>query len=172
MFYIAQYPVRWTAQSALHFTPGRPVHSDTNSTYLGSISNAAITARRLFIYISTAVYTQVLIYTAERTGASWRTKIPKLRNSSKGIRTRAISIESGILPPTYRAPQIISEVLSQCKLRRRLTSFFFCSSSTSFSSATSSFISSSLDGRQRQLLGTTFKSIIIINHQLTAVYGL
>ena len=32
-FYIAQYPVRWTAQSALHFfaLPGRPVHSDTNS---------------------------------------------------------------------------------------------------------------------------------------------
>ena len=33
MFYIAQYPVCWTAQSALHFSsPGRPVHSDTNST--------------------------------------------------------------------------------------------------------------------------------------------
>ena len=26
-FCIAQYPVRWTAQSTLHFTPGRPVHS-------------------------------------------------------------------------------------------------------------------------------------------------
>ena len=37
-FYIAQYPVRWTAQSALHFSStGRPVHSDTNSAYLGSI---------------------------------------------------------------------------------------------------------------------------------------
>ena len=32
--YIAQYPVHWTAQSALHFTPGRPVHSDTSSTSL------------------------------------------------------------------------------------------------------------------------------------------
>ena len=31
-FYIAQYPVRWTAQIALHFSsPGRPVHSDINS---------------------------------------------------------------------------------------------------------------------------------------------
>ena len=32
-FYMAQYPVRWTAQSALHFLAslaGRPVHSDTN----------------------------------------------------------------------------------------------------------------------------------------------
>ena len=37
-FYIAQYPVRWTAQSALHFSsPARPVHSDTNLASLGSI---------------------------------------------------------------------------------------------------------------------------------------
>ena len=38
-FYIAQYPVRWTAQSAFHFfaLPGRPVHSDTNSSSPGSI---------------------------------------------------------------------------------------------------------------------------------------
>ena len=40
-FYIAQYPVRWTAQSALQFFlfafPGRPVHSDTNSASPGSI---------------------------------------------------------------------------------------------------------------------------------------
>ena len=37
-FYIAQYPVRWTAQSALHFSsPSRPVHSDTNSASRGSI---------------------------------------------------------------------------------------------------------------------------------------
>ena len=38
MFYIAHYPVRWTAQSSLHLSsPGRPVHSDTNSASLGSI---------------------------------------------------------------------------------------------------------------------------------------
>ena len=37
-FYIAQYPVRWTAQSALHFcSPGRTVHSDTDSASPGSI---------------------------------------------------------------------------------------------------------------------------------------
>ena len=36
--YIAQYPVRWTAQNTLHFSfPGRPIHSDTNSASLGSI---------------------------------------------------------------------------------------------------------------------------------------
>ena len=37
LFYLVQYPVRWNAQSALHFTPGRPVHSDTNSASLGRI---------------------------------------------------------------------------------------------------------------------------------------
>ena len=37
-FYIAQYPVCWTAQSALHFSStGRPVHSYTNSASPGSI---------------------------------------------------------------------------------------------------------------------------------------
>ena len=35
--------------------------------------------------MSTTVYSQVLIYTAESTGASMdRTKIPNLRNGSKG----------------------------------------------------------------------------------------
>ena len=33
--YIARYPVHRTAQSALHFTPGRPVHSKDISTSLG-----------------------------------------------------------------------------------------------------------------------------------------
>ena len=36
-FYIVQCPVRWTTQSVVHFTPGRPVHYDTNSTTIGSI---------------------------------------------------------------------------------------------------------------------------------------
>ena len=36
-FYIAQYPVRWSAQRSLHFILGRRVHSDTNSTSPGSI---------------------------------------------------------------------------------------------------------------------------------------
>ena len=42
ILYVAQYPVRWPAQSALHFTPGRPVHSSTNSTSLGSIQPCCI----------------------------------------------------------------------------------------------------------------------------------
>ena len=59
MFYISQYPVHWTARSTLHFAcPGRPDHSDdTNSASLVRISHSAITARRLFTHISTAVDT-------------------------------------------------------------------------------------------------------------------
>ena len=36
--YIAQYPVRRTAQNVYTSPPGRHAHSDTNSTYLGLIS--------------------------------------------------------------------------------------------------------------------------------------
>ena len=36
-FYIAQYPVHWTAQISYTLPPGSPVHSDTNSASLGSI---------------------------------------------------------------------------------------------------------------------------------------
>ena len=32
-----QYSAHWTAQSALHVAPGRPVHSGTNSSSLGNI---------------------------------------------------------------------------------------------------------------------------------------
>ena len=35
-FYIVQYPVRWTAQSALPFTPGRPVNSGSDLNSLGA----------------------------------------------------------------------------------------------------------------------------------------
>ena len=38
-FYIAQYPVCWTAQSALHLIPGRLVHFGTNSTSQGRIQS-------------------------------------------------------------------------------------------------------------------------------------
>ena len=36
-FYIAQYPVCWTAKTLYTSPAGRPVHSSTNSTSLGSI---------------------------------------------------------------------------------------------------------------------------------------
>ena len=47
-FYIAQYPVYRTAQSAFtHYFPGRPVQSNTISTSLGSIQpHATINVRK------------------------------------------------------------------------------------------------------------------------------
>ena len=65
-FYIAQYPVRslflsWQTCSFRHQLGFSWKHS----------SHAAI-AQRLFTHMSTTVYSQVLIYTAESTEASWR----------------------------------------------------------------------------------------------------
>ena len=52
-----------------HFTlyfPDRSVHSDTILASLGSIQPyATINAQRLLVHISTTVYSQVLIYSAE-----------------------------------------------------------------------------------------------------------
>ena len=59
--------------------------------------------------MSTTVYRQVLIYTAESTGASMeRTKMPNLRHGSKGdSNTGSLDCESDILPLRYRAPDIL-----------------------------------------------------------------
>ena len=69
--YIAQYPVLGTIQSALHFTSLTDLFTQTTiSASRGSIQPyATINVRRLLVYISTTVYSQLLIYTAEWTGA-------------------------------------------------------------------------------------------------------
>ena len=51
-------------------SPGRPVHSDTVLGFSWKHSSHAAIAQRLFTHISTNVYSQVLIYTAESTEAS------------------------------------------------------------------------------------------------------
>ena len=51
-------------------SPGRPVHSDTVLGFSWRHSSHAAIAQRLFTHISTTVYSQVLIYTAESTEAS------------------------------------------------------------------------------------------------------
>ena len=51
-------------------SPGRPVHSDTVLGFSLTHSSHAAIAQRLFTHISTTVYSQVLIYTAESTEAS------------------------------------------------------------------------------------------------------
>ena len=50
--------------------PGRPVHSDTVLGFSWKHSSHAAIAQRLFTHMSTTVYSQVLIYTAESTEAS------------------------------------------------------------------------------------------------------
>ena len=56
-------------------------------------SGHAAIAQRLFTHISITVYSQVLIYTAESTEASWRErKWTNFETAAKGIRTRALSL--------------------------------------------------------------------------------
>ena len=51
-------------------SPGRPVHSDTVLGFSWKHSSHAAIAQRLFTHISTTIYSQVLMYTAESTEAS------------------------------------------------------------------------------------------------------
>ena len=74
-------------------SPGRPVHSDTVLGFSWKHSSHAAIAQQLFTHISTSVYSQVLIYTAESTEASWsERKCPNFETVTTGIRTRALSI--------------------------------------------------------------------------------
>ena len=76
-------------------SPDRPVHTDTVLGFSWKHSSHAAIAQRLFTHISTTVYSQVLIYTAESTEASWRErKCPNFETVAKGIWTRALSIAS------------------------------------------------------------------------------
>ena len=79
-FYIAQHPVRWTAQSALYFMPPpcRPVHSDNNAASPGSIL-----ARQL-----------------SKLGRQWRgRKFPIFETVAKGdSKPGSLDCKSGILP--------------------------------------------------------------------------
>ena len=67
-------------------SPGRPVHSDTVLGFSWKHSSHAAIAQRLFTHISTTVYSQVLIYTAESTEASWsERKCPHFETVTTGF---------------------------------------------------------------------------------------
>ena len=101
IFYIAQYPFYCTAQSALHFSsPGRPVHSDTNSASIGSIlpmqqlrNEYSLT----FIPLSIARYSFIQL---SEQGRQWRErKCPIFETVAKGdSNPGSLDCESGILP--------------------------------------------------------------------------
>ena len=102
-FYIAQYPVRWTAQSAVHFfaLPGRPVDSGTNSASPGSIlamqQLSATTKSLTFPPLSIARYSFIQLSQLKR---QWRErKCQIFETVAKRIRTRAHLIAS---PAFYR----------------------------------------------------------------------
>ena len=66
IYIIAQYLVCWTAQSDLHFAPPPPHwQTGTNWTSLGSIlaMQQFLATKTNHLYISSAVFSQVLIYT-------------------------------------------------------------------------------------------------------------
>ena len=90
-------------------SPGRPVHSDTVLGFSWKHSSHAAIAQRLFTHMSTTVYSQALIYTAESTEASWsEIKCPNFETVTTGIRTRAVSIPSpAFYQLSYRAPRIL-----------------------------------------------------------------
>ena len=86
MVKVAQYPVCSIAQSALHFTPWQtcPFRHQLGCSWKHS-SHGSNYAEWLITRISNTVYSQVLIYTAEWTEASWRDqKCPNLKTIAKG----------------------------------------------------------------------------------------
>ena len=105
VMFLVQYPVRWTAQGALHVTSsGRPVHSDTNSPSLGSIlamqqlrNDYSLTFPPL--YIARYPFKQL-----SQLGLQWRErKCSNFETVAKGdSNPGSLNCESGILPLSYR----------------------------------------------------------------------
>ena len=102
--------VRYPLDRSNRFThvsvPCGPAHSDTNSASLGSIhSHCNYCTKTIHSYISTAVYSQVLIYTLSELGHGGDYKIAQtFETGAMGI--RAPDWESGVLPLSYRTPRM------------------------------------------------------------------
>ena len=104
-------------------SPGTPVHSDTVLGFSWKHSSHAAIAQRLFSHISTTVYSQVLIYTAESTEASWsERKCLNFETVTTGIRTRALSIASpAFYQLSYRAPHNYCDTVIYATANQRWT---------------------------------------------------
>ena len=111
-------------------SPGRPVHSDTVLGFSWRHSIHAAIAQRLFTHISTTVYSQVLIYTAESTKATWsESKCPNFDTVAKGdSNPGSLGCESGILPLSYRAPLLTHPISTLCQRARFFKYFKFTTS--------------------------------------------
>ena len=108
-FYIAQYPVRWTAQSALHLLPSltdlfipTPLSACPGSI-LAMQQLRAMTTSLTFPPLSIARYSFIKL---SQQGRRWKEgNCPIFQTVAKGdSNPGSLDCESGILPLSYRAP--------------------------------------------------------------------
>ena len=92
-FVYIQFAGPLKARHASHFTPGRPVNSETIWTFLGSIQPCCNYCMKIHNSHFESSLSPVLIYTAQWTGPCER-KCPIFETVAKGIRTRALSADS------------------------------------------------------------------------------
>ena len=117
VYMVAQYTVGWTAKSDLHFTHWQTGFFRHQLDLSGKHSSHAAIAREdnSFRCPPLCIYSRALIYTAEwTTGVVERTKMPKLRNGSKGYFNPG-SLDSGS-PIFYRCAPfgMVSRVQRNC----------------------------------------------------------
>ena len=110
-FYIAQYPVRWTAQNALHFTPWQTCSfrhqlgfSGTHSAMLQLLCKYYSLT---FPPLSIARYSFIQLRQLGRHGENKNAL--DFEAVAKGIRTQALSCES---PAFYRRASILCKILA------------------------------------------------------------
>ena len=108
-FYIAQYPVRWTARSALHCLPSLTdlfiptPFSASPGSILARQQLRATTKSLTCPQLSIARYSFIQL---SRQGRQWREgKCPIFQTVAKGdSNPGSLDCESGILPLSYRSP--------------------------------------------------------------------
>ena len=117
-FYIALYPVHWTAQSALHFPPLADLFIPTPfSASLGSIlamqqlrNDYSLT----FPLLSIARYSFIQLSRLRRREVKENAQTSK--RYQRGFEPGLLNCESGILPLSHRAPRVFF-YLTQCLLQ-------------------------------------------------------
>ena len=120
-FYIAQYPVHWTAQSASHCLPSLTdlfiptPFSASPGSILARQQLRAKTKSLTFPPLSVARYSFIQLSRQERQRRE--RKMPNLRNGSKGdSNPGSLDCESGILPLSYCAPPYTIQTLYRIQL--------------------------------------------------------
>ena len=110
-FYIAQYPVRWAAQNALHFLPSLtdlfiPTPFSVSPGSILAMQPLRETTKSLtFPPLSIVRYSFIQL---SQQGRQWREgKCPIFQTVAKGdSNPGSLDCESGILPLSYRAPHV------------------------------------------------------------------